>query len=103
MSTPYDRMPPTARAIVLATAQEYGVEVPAIFAERTERRSHPEAETARRAAINRICDERIDEKYRWGIGQVAEWFGVARNNLNAARRQGAGYERRVEPKRAGRK
>lgn len=89
-----DGIPPTAAAIIEATAQEYDVEAIALFAPWPERKRTPAVERAREAAIGRLADERLDEKPRYGIGEIAAWFGTARQRINVHRRKASDYQPR---------
>lgn len=90
-----DTMPPTARAIIEATAQEYEVSVQDIFGQWPRA---PEHDAARVAAISRLSNEMIDGRYRYGVGQVAKWFSVSRPRVNAYRARASDYAPRITRK-----
>lgn len=91
-----ENIPPTAAAIIEATAQEYDVEAMAMFDPWPKRREHPTVERAREAAINRLEQERLDSKPRYGIKEIATWFGTARQRINAHRRKAVDYQPRLK-------
>lgn len=89
-------MPATAQAIVLATAAQYEVEPLRLFDPWPERRRRPEVEAARSAAIARLANEMIDNRFRYGLGEVAEWFGTARQRIHVHRKKADDYRPRFE-------
>ena len=95
-STPLDRFPPTARALVEATAMQYGLRPEDLFASWPERRRRPELEVARSTAMARLADEEIEGRKRYGLGDIAWWFGVARQRLFVHRRKAGDFQPRFE-------
>ena len=94
--SPYMRnpMPPSARAIVEATAEEYQVPCERLFDPWPQRRRSPEVQRAFEASIQRLSEERLDERYRYGIAEIAGWFGIARKNVNVHRAKASSFEPR---------
>lgn len=74
-----ETLPPNARAIIEATATEYGVEPDAMFAPWPR---PADAEAARNRAMIRLRNETIDRKPRFKINDLSKWFGVSRPRIN---------------------
>lgn len=87
-------IPPSANAIIEATAEEYQVSVDRLFDPWPERRRSPEVQRAFEASIQRLSEERLDDRYRYGIAEIAGWFGIARKNVNVHRAKASSFEPR---------
>lgn len=53
---------------------------------------------ARVFAMEAVCNLTIDGKPRYGLDQIAGWFGVSRNRLHSYRARAEGYQPRRRPK-----
>lgn len=82
MTVPFD-MPSTAWAIIQAVASDYENLAPESLLPKNPQTNVLRA--ARRAAMARVCEERIDDRWRYEISDVMRWFTVSRTVIYRAR------------------
>lgn len=84
-------LPPTAHALIAATAAEYETTVEAMFMPWPR---GADADAARAAAIQRLSNEEIDGRFRYSMRDLQTWFGVSRSRISKYRRRADDYVKR---------
>lgn len=88
-------IPPTAAAIIQATADEYGVTVEGIFTPWPGRSRDQEA--ARSKALSRLRNETLDGRPRWTVTEIAGWFGIDRRRAHVHMKRDPEFTPRFKP------
>jgi hypothetical protein len=84
-------IPETVRRVIERVAQRCEVEPATVL--KPHRRVAGEVR-ARSIAMQAVAELTVDGKPRYGLDQIARWFGVSRNRLHAYRTRAEGYQPR---------